>query len=529
MRARRASVEIMFEGVDITTSIRPYLTSMTYTDSEEDESDSLQIELQDREGLWLESWLNRATLATAASHFAMSAVILPESWSGGGGTVAYISTRDMGTSGGGAGTSHRAGESVNFSNVPFYYTSTAEKPSVYKSGTFYYYDGILINGRYRMTNLPERCGKLPVGVNVTGWVKAEDCGGGAAAASGGTQMVSVGGDVCGILPTGRFELDSVEANGPPSTVSIKGSSLPYGSAIRQTKKTKAWENYSLSGIAKEIAKNAGLECLYEAEKDPTYERKEQTKKSDITFLSELCHDEGISLKCSDGKLVLFDQSVYEALPPVMVIVRGGGAYEDYSLSTGAAETQYGSCRVSYTDPATGKCFEGIATAEGEDGESEQRLEITARVASDGEAQALAEMNLRLHNKFNRFASFTLPGNTNLVAGVTVLLVGFGGWDGKYMVKQATHTVGGGYTTKIDLRKVLIRSSGNSGGEKKNSGAEKTDSGGGTYTVKPGDNLWNIAKEKYGSGAAYTKIYEANKNLIGGNPNLIFPGQKLTIP
>ena len=51
----------------------------------------------------------------------------------------------------------------------------------------------------------------------------------------------------------------------------------------------------------------------------------------------------------------------------------------------------------------------------------------------------------------------------------------------------------------------------------------------TYTVKSGDNLWNIAKQHYGSGAMYTKIYEANKDLIGGNPNLIFPGQKLIIP
>ena len=48
-------------------------------------------------------------------------------------------------------------------------------------------------------------------------------------------------------------------------------------------------------------------------------------------------------------------------------------------------------------------------------------------------------------------------------------------------------------------------------------------------MKSGDNLWNIAKQHYGSGAMYTKIYEANKDLIGGNPNLIFPGQKLIIP
>ena len=51
----------------------------------------------------------------------------------------------------------------------------------------------------------------------------------------------------------------------------------------------------------------------------------------------------------------------------------------------------------------------------------------------------------------------------------------------------------------------------------------------TYTVKSGDCLFNIAKKFYGSGSQYIKIYNANKKLIGGNPNLIYPGQVLTIP
>lgn len=52
---------------------------------------------------------------------------------------------------------------------------------------------------------------------------------------------------------------------------------------------------------------------------------------------------------------------------------------------------------------------------------------------------------------------------------------------------------------------------------------------GTYTVVKGDCLWNIAKRFYGDGSKYTVIYNANKDVIGGNPNLIYPGQVLTIP
>jgi len=49
----------------------------------------------------------------------------------------------------------------------------------------------------------------------------------------------------------------------------------------------------------------------------------------------------------------------------------------------------------------------------------------------------------------------------------------------------------------------------------------------TYTVKRGDCLWNIAKKYYGKGNQYTKIYNANRDKIK-NPNLIYPGQVLTI-
>ena len=71
------------------------------------------------------------------------------------------------------------------------------------------------------------------------------------------------------------------------------------------------------------------------------------------------------------------------------------------------------------------------------------------------AQALAKKSLRLHNKLAKTAVFTLPGDVGLVAGVTVELRGWGGWDGKYIITKAVHTVGrGGYTTQISIRKVL---------------------------------------------------------------------------
>ena len=53
-------------------------------------------------------------------------------------------------------------------------------------------------------------------------------------------------------------------------------------------------------------------------------------------------------------------------------------------------------------------------------------------------------------------------------------------------------------------------------------------GGRTYTVKAGDTLSKIAKETLGDASQWKKIHEANRDAIP-NPDLIRPGQELTIP
>ena len=343
--ARRSLVEISINGASVTDDLQPYLLSCTYTDNEEDEADDLQIQLQDREAVWLTAWLDEIISAAAAADLTIDAVFYRNFWSSGGADV---------------------------------------------------------------------------------------------------------------LPCGQFQLDSVAESGPPNVVKLRATSLPFSNSARQTKKWRAWESYNLSGIAGEIAGNAGLSLLFESGNDPYYERVEQYDRSDIVFLQLLCHNAGISLKITDGQMVLFEQTEYEAKEPVRTIRYGDGSYLSYSVSTGSADTQYGSCRVSYVDPETGKCIEGKATATEEDQKSDQCLELSFKVSDAGEAKELAEKNLRLHNKYERILTFKLPGDPVLVAGQTVGVEGFGGWSGKYIIKQAQHSVSpsGGYTTTIRLRRIL---------------------------------------------------------------------------
>ena len=63
---------------------------------------------------------------------------------------------------------------ISLSNTPLYVSATAKAPVTRKSGTFYIYDGIEINGRYRITSSPSKAEKKPIGENVTGFINKSD-------------------------------------------------------------------------------------------------------------------------------------------------------------------------------------------------------------------------------------------------------------------------------------------------------------------------------------------------------------------
>ena len=55
-RARYAEVVIIYEGVNITRDIAPYLLNFTYTDNASDKADDISFSLEDRERLWMNDW-----------------------------------------------------------------------------------------------------------------------------------------------------------------------------------------------------------------------------------------------------------------------------------------------------------------------------------------------------------------------------------------------------------------------------------------------------------------------------------------
>ena len=51
----------------------------------------------------------------------------------------------------------------------------------------------------------------------------------------------------------------------------------------------------------------------------------------------------------------------------------------------------------------------------------------------------------------------------------------------------------------------------------------------TVTVVEGDTLWDLAATHLGDATRWPEIYELNKDVIGGDPDLIHPGQVFVLP
>lgn len=255
---------------------------------------------------------------------------------------------------------------------------------------------------------------------------------------------------------GTFEVDSAVLNGPPDTVQIKALSIPAGTSVRREVRSKAWEKVSLKAIAQDIAARAKLTLLYEAPDNPIYERLDQTEQADMPFLLDLCTKEGIALKVTAGKLVLFDEFVYEQRPAVATLTRGVDAVISYSLMWSTTETVYRGAALAYTT-GEGKKKTEVKVVYIPLGapSSGPMLKLNENVSSEAEALRIAKNRLREKNKNYGKASLQLAGDIRMSVGLTIILSGWGRYDGKYIIESAGHSVGSsGYTTSIEIRKVL---------------------------------------------------------------------------
>lgn len=253
------------------------------------------------------------------------------------------------------------------------------------------------------------------------------------------------------LKLGSFEIDEIEISSPPNEVKIKGISIPDNAKIKGEDKNRSWEKTKLSVIALDIANGADMELFYDTAENPTLDRVEQVEQSDLAFLMKICKDAGLALKISDNKIIIFDEEKYEQAEPVKDIEKGGAAYlKSYSLRSKTCDV-YAGCRVKYKNAKNKELIEFTHKIPGKSGKI---LQVNEEVANYSEAEKLAKKKLREKNKEEITVTMQIMGDFSLAAGLTINLKKFNVFDGKYIIDKATHSIGGGYTTTLDLRRCL---------------------------------------------------------------------------
>lgn len=308
---------------------------------------------------------------------------------------------------------------------------------------------------------------------------------------GETIRAYIKGSTCPKLFCGKFYVDSMRVSGSPRVCEIRAVSIPLKAPIRRRLVTKAWENYTLKGILKEIAAKAEIYFYFEVEEDPEYDRLDQKEESDLAFLSRLCQDAGLSIKVTDDTIVIFDQSRYEKMEPVCEVELGVSDVLSWDFQTTQSDT-YKSCVVSWRDIKKKKrksaggynldlekpsdkppAKHNIDLEKIDDSNASknpavntyvyvdpnadangQEYKLKRRVTSRAEAERVAKATLRRLNLRSVTGSMTLVGDTRLVAGIVIEVKGFGSLDGNFFIESASHSMSeSGYVTTINVRRV----------------------------------------------------------------------------
>ncbi|MCP3921909.1 MAG: hypothetical protein GY714_04910 [Desulfobacterales bacterium] len=255
-----------------------------------------------------------------------------------------------------------------------------------------------------------------------------------------------------VLKCGKFTFDDISFSGPPDVVTLKAITSVGSSTAEGTIKSKTRENITLEAILKEIAENNKLQYFYNCDKKIELKEASQTKETDLAYLKRLCDDKGLNIKISKQKIIIFSASQADKEEAKYTLEKGKSNIISYSFNT-KLHGIYKSCEVKYQEPKTKNKIE-YTFAPSSAPETGKVNTINQRVESLADAEDLAKSKLRLANQDEITGNLSLVGDPLLIAGVCIELKGFKTFDGKYYVKEVTHTIGSGYTTNLSIRKAL---------------------------------------------------------------------------
>lgn len=261
----------------------------------------------------------------------------------------------------------------------------------------------------------------------------------------------------GLISAGTFEIDEIEAQGPPDVVNIRSIATGINKAVR-TKSSQAFENQSLKQIAQTIASKHGMTVQGEIE-NVRFTRITQNQEHDLEFLRRISEEYGHIFSVRDNKLIFTKIYDIEKGSPVVSIDRID--LKDYSIRDKTSQV-FKNAQVKYHDPVDKSVKEYKTTsntnAEGvsiDDVTQADTLEIRTKAENKQQAELKARAALYRHNSKQQEGTLTVEGNPLLVAGNNIELTGLGVLSGKYHIMESRHTIekGSGYSTQIQVKRV----------------------------------------------------------------------------
>jgi phage protein D len=255
----------------------------------------------------------------------------------------------------------------------------------------------------------------------------------------------------------RFEIDEVELNCPPSTITIHGLATGIKAALR-TNEHHAYENTTLDAVAKQIATRQGLELIGSIE--PIKLDRLTQQESDLLFLRNLAAEYDYAFKVTGNRMVFHAISELAKGAPVATLVLK-------DLSKVNLRDQIKSVpqavEVKHKDPAQKQLIaykiensetNAVPSSLSKVTTSGDTKKSRKRSASAEESKAKAKAELAKANRERTTGSWGAMGRPNLVSGNVVTLVAAGKLGGNYLIMSSQHRITrNGYTVDKSVCRV----------------------------------------------------------------------------
>lgn len=258
------------------------------------------------------------------------------------------------------------------------------------------------------------------------------------------------------LDCGLFEIDEIEFDFPPDTVTIKAIGASISKAMR-TRNSKAFEKQTLKQIAQFFATKHDLRLIGNTSElqKIEIERKTQDRQTDLAFLSGLAKEYGIVFSVRGDQLIFIDIDDLEKQPSVLTIHKNELSKARFTDKTSQI---FGAAVVSTRNMKSNQVHRWKVTppkGKGTDALTDDTWKGDITVENETQAQAKAKGELKDKNKDKITGSITVEGNVKLVAGINIELAGIGEFSGKWHVVSSSHSIdnSGGYTTDASIRKI----------------------------------------------------------------------------